>query len=381
MLALGQLHAELERVQLSSLEQLYEQEVLSAIELVLWKLPDVQENMKYRKKLISERNSSIKRFETTKQHLEQAKNGPCIGFLHIYRFVCFLVIAEYSLGSTPKGRLGRRKKTEAELEEELLQRQKKLSEVELELEAVSGWLLRQFEEMIEKRSTGSILQGPVAAIVACRLHIAGHCSHNLGRIIDLFPGADSLVKELERHDAARIERLSTEQTEMKRAKDKFGKDLSTPTPRVVCDCIGYIRAWGLNQEGLFRIPGDSDKVNYIKDQYDLGHDGVLDMESTLEIHDVCTLLKLFFRKLPQPLVPFDKFQEMLVTIKKDMDGANPDTVKSLVFSANHIPKPNRELFGFIMLFLNEVAQREAVNKMTAANLGKDRMRFRWTFRF
>lgn len=75
VLALGQLHAEIERVQLASLEQLYEEEVQAAMELVLWKLPDVQENMKVRKKLINEHSTSVRKYEEKKVHLEQAQSG------------------------------------------------------------------------------------------------------------------------------------------------------------------------------------------------------------------------------------------------------------------------------------------------------------------
>lgn len=254
--------------------------------------------------------------------------------------------------------------------DELLLRKLKLEQVESELEAVTKWLLEQFEEMAQSRKSGDILQRPVSALVACKFHITAHLSQNLGRILDLFPNSDKFTRELERYDLYRIKRLSSEQSEMKKANDKFGKELSTATPRVVCDCIAYLRAAGLRQEGLFRIPGDTDRVNIVKEAYDEGRDGVLDDVPLLEIHDVCTLLKMFFRKLPEPLIPLQHFQQLLTIVKQDMDGLNKDTVHSIVHTANHLPRPNRELFGFLMLFLNEVAQREDWNKMSASNLGK-----------
>jgi hypothetical protein len=35
----------------------------------------------------------------------------------------------------------------------------------------------------------------------------------------------------------------------------FGVPLNSPCPRVLCDCMAFLRQNGMSQEGLFRVPG------------------------------------------------------------------------------------------------------------------------------
>ena len=60
--------------------------------------------------------------------------------------------------------------------------------------------------------------------------------------------------------------------------------------------------------GVYRVPGNSVAVNALTDEFNRGIDNVnCDNEKLLDINVISSLLKSFFRKLPEPLVPAGKY--------------------------------------------------------------------------
>lgn len=58
---------------------------------------------------------------------------------------------------------------------------------------------------------------------------------------------------------------------------------------------------GLEEEGLYRIPGSTSKVNQLKAQFN-ARQPVDFEEAAADVHSVAGLLKLYFRELPEPLL-------------------------------------------------------------------------------
>lgn len=148
----------------------------------------------------------------------------------------------------------------------------------------------------------------------------------------------------------------------------FGKILDSEAPGVVCDCIAYIRAKGMHTEGLFRVPGNVDIVEILKDAYENGiEDDVLTAKNVDGVHEVATLLKLYFRLLAEPLIPVETAHQLVGTMrerKNDHDAM----IKSMQAIVEAIISPNRECLGFLVSFLREVVQFESVNQMNSRNL-------------
>ncbi len=59
---------------------------------------------------------------------------------------------------------------------------------------------------------------------------------------------------------------------------------------------------GLHEVGIFRLPGQASRIQALKELYDSGSQD--DFSSTEDVHTVASLLKLYLRELPQPIVPF-----------------------------------------------------------------------------
>uniref|UniRef100_A0A3P9JYY4 Rho GTPase activating protein 22 n=1 Tax=Oryzias latipes TaxID=8090 RepID=A0A3P9JYY4_ORYLA len=80
-------------------------------------------------------------------------------------------------------------------------------------------------------------------------------------------------------------------------------------PVLVEQCACFIREHGLKEEGLFRAPGQTNHVRELQDAFDRGEKPVFD--SSTDVHTVASLLKLYIRELPEPIIPFSKYTQFL----------------------------------------------------------------------
>lgn len=91
-------------------------------------------------------------------------------------------------------------------------------------------------------------------------------------------------------------------------KGVFGVPLVSPCPQILCDCVAYVLANGMSTEGVFRIPGQQDVVDFLRSEYEKysseGKDILGMHKGKFDIHDIATLFKTYFRQLPDPLVCF-----------------------------------------------------------------------------
>ncbi|KAI5609718.1 rho GTPase-activating protein 22-like [Silurus asotus] len=115
---------------------------------------------------------------------------------------------------------------------------------------------------------------------------------------------------------------------------KFGVRLA---PLLVEQCVNFIRERGLDEEGLFRMPGQANLVKELQDAFDCGEKPQFD--SNTDVHTVASLLKLYLRELPEPVIPFCKFLDEV----QSHSGENKMSVQNLatVFVPN-ILRPKME---------------------------------------
>ena len=88
----------------------------------------------------------------------------------------------------------------------------------------------------------------------------------------------------------------------------------------------------------------------------------------IDVHSVASLLKLYLRELPEPIVPRQFYEPVMKIVQRDMH-VNPDkAMNSLQTLLTHIPKCNYNLIQYLTHFLHDVSSKSDVNKMTAMNL-------------
>uniref|UniRef100_A0A8D3C4J7 SLIT-ROBO Rho GTPase activating protein 3 n=1 Tax=Scophthalmus maximus TaxID=52904 RepID=A0A8D3C4J7_SCOMX len=92
------------------------------------------------------------------------------------------------------------------------------------------------------------------------------------------------------------------------------QDSGQPIPLVVESCIRHINLYGLQQQGIFRVPGSQVEVNDIKNSFERGEDPLIDDQNEHDINSVAGVLKLYFRGLENPIFPKERFLDFISTI-------------------------------------------------------------------
>ncbi|CAN9508917.1 unnamed protein product [Ophioblennius macclurei] len=143
---------------------------------------------------------------------------------------------------------------------------------------------------------------------------------------------------------------------------KFGPRLA---PLLVEQCVDFIRERGLDEEGLFRMPGQANLVKELQEAFDCGDKPLFD--SNTDVHTVASLLKLYLRELPEPVIPFSKYEDFL-TCAQLLAKDEEEGVQELGRQVSTLPLPNYNLLKYICKFLDEVQSHCNENKMSVQNL-------------
>ncbi|CAD6199349.1 unnamed protein product [Caenorhabditis auriculariae] len=164
--------------------------------------------------------------------------------------------------------------------------------------------------------------------------------------------------------------------EAKYIKRMFAVDITTlcmahqiNVPPVVTNCIHEIELRGLTVEGIYRVSGSHDHMERLKAQYDSQQD--VDLSQVDDIHTVCGILKLYFRLLPQQLVPFSVYKQMLAAYSSSSALSTHDRLRILRKILQDLPEDNINTLGAILNHLKKVSENSAVNKMTVEKFGDD----------
>ncbi|XP_069486510.1 rho GTPase-activating protein 24 isoform X2 [Ambystoma mexicanum] len=147
-----------------------------------------------------------------------------------------------------------------------------------------------------------------------------------------------------------------------RYEKRYGNRLA---PLLVEQCVDFIRQRGLKEEGLFRLPGQANLVKELQDAFDCGEKPSFD--SNTDVHTVASLLKLYLRELPEPVIPFAKYEDFL-SCAKLLSKEEETGVKEFVKQVKSLPTVNYNLLTYICRFLDEVQSYSGVNKMSVQNL-------------
>uniref|UniRef100_A0A3P9JYV2 Rho GTPase activating protein 22 n=1 Tax=Oryzias latipes TaxID=8090 RepID=A0A3P9JYV2_ORYLA len=134
-------------------------------------------------------------------------------------------------------------------------------------------------------------------------------------------------------------------------------------PVLVEQCACFIREHGLKEEGLFRAPGQTNHVRELQDAFDRGEKPVFD---STDVHTVASLLKLYIRELPEPIIPFSKYTQFL-SCAQLLNRDKEMGIAELRKQVKSLPLVNYNLIKYIC-FLDEVQSYSNDNKMSVQNL-------------
>ncbi|KAK9367480.1 hypothetical protein V1509DRAFT_626777 [Lipomyces kononenkoae] len=141
------------------------------------------------------------------------------------------------------------------------------------------------------------------------------------------------------------------------------ENLSIPT--VVQLLLAEIEARGLEEVGIYRVPGSMASVNELKKAFDSGSEVDMNDERWYDINTVAGCLKLYLRELPEPLLTDELFSEFTQIAKI------PDEREQIpLFSrmVENLPSYNYFLLKRIIEHLAIISSHGDINKMHAVNL-------------
>ncbi|XP_049622216.1 SLIT-ROBO Rho GTPase-activating protein 3 isoform X1 [Suncus etruscus] len=183
-------------------------------------------------------------------------------------------------------------------------------------------------------------------------------------------GSNLITKLQAKHDLLKQtlgegERAECGTTRGRRNARARNQDSGQAIPLVVESCIRYINLYGLQQQGIFRVPGSQVEVNDIKNSFERGEDPLVDDQNERDINSVAGVLKLYFRGLENPLFPKERFQDLISTIKLESPAERVHQIQQILVT---LPRVVIVVMRYLFAFLNHLSQYSDENMMDPYNL-------------
>ncbi|CAI9566889.1 unnamed protein product [Staurois parvus] len=158
-------------------------------------------------------------------------------------------------------------------------------------------------------------------------------------------------------------------------------------PFIIKKCTSEIESRALTIKGIYRVNGAKSRVEKLCQAFENGKDLV--ELSDLYAHDISNVLKLYLRQLPEPLILFRLYNELIGLAKEsqratdevDCKAGSPPlkrqpsgvelnrVILKMRDLLKQLPLPNYNTLQFLVGHLHRVTEEVEENKMTASNLG------------
>ncbi|NWT46349.1 HMHA1 protein, partial [Chroicocephalus maculipennis] len=171
---------------------------------------------------------------------------------------------------------------------------------------------------------------------------------------------------------------------------KASQSSSDGIPFIIKKCISEIEKRALKTKGIYRVNGVKTRVEKLCQAFENGKELV--ELSQASPHDISNVLKLYLRQLPEPIMPFRMYNELMGLAKESLQGGEgkgksgkggpelvdrgADTdkvVANLVLKLKELlkelPLENMATLQYLLQHLRRIVEVEQDNKMTSSNLG------------
>ncbi|XP_074475492.1 rho GTPase-activating protein 23-like isoform X3 [Sebastes fasciatus] len=136
-------------------------------------------------------------------------------------------------------------------------------------------------------------------------------------------------------------------------------------PLIVEMCCGVVEETGLDYTGIYRVPGNNAMVSNLQEHLNKGLDINTAEERWQDLNVISSLLKSFFRKLPEPLFTDDKYNDFIDANRIEDAEDRLKTMKKLL---HDLPDYYHHTLKYLVGHLKKVADHAEKNKMEPRNL-------------
>lgn len=177
----------------------------------------------------------------------------------------------------------------------------------------------------------------------------------------------------------------------------FGRDFShvlqgddDGVPFIIRKCITEIERRALGMKGIYRVNGVKTRVEKLCQAFENGKELV--ELSQASPHDISNVLKLYLRQLPEPIMQFRMYHELMGLAKESLTSNTSEAgeglkgpeivdrgseteaevltlVEKLRDLLKRLPQANIAILNYIIQHLRRVSELEQDNKMSVSNLG------------
>ncbi|KAM7369683.1 hypothetical protein PAMP_010987 [Pampus punctatissimus] len=138
-------------------------------------------------------------------------------------------------------------------------------------------------------------------------------------------------------------------------------------PLIVEVCCNLVEDRGLEYTGIYRVPGNNAAISNMQEE--LNNKGMNDIDiqddKWRDLNVISSLLKSFFRKLPEPLFTNDKYTDFIEANRIEDPVQRLKVLKRLL---HELPDHHYETLKFLSAHLKTVAENSEKNKMEPRNL-------------
>uniref|UniRef100_A0A1I7U0F0 GTPase-activating protein rrc-1 n=1 Tax=Caenorhabditis tropicalis TaxID=1561998 RepID=A0A1I7U0F0_9PELO len=136
-------------------------------------------------------------------------------------------------------------------------------------------------------------------------------------------------------------------------------------PVIVEKCCAAIEDQGI-VTGIYRQCGIQSNIQRLRAKFDSGAEPDLHEFGQRDIYSVSSLLKQYFRQLPNPLFTYQSYPGLIEAFEKDEN--SPEKVESLRFLLEAMPEAHYRTAKFLMEHLSRLCKSRALTDMTSKNL-------------
>ncbi|CAD5117624.1 DgyrCDS6379 [Dimorphilus gyrociliatus] len=133
-------------------------------------------------------------------------------------------------------------------------------------------------------------------------------------------------------------------------------------PKFIEQCIAAIEKKGLQHDGIYRLSGNQAEIQSVRWQIDQQQDFCLD--DVQDINVLTGALKLFFRELSEPLIPYEVFDEMI----EAMQLTHNEKLAKIQSCINKLPECRLNTFSKLIIHLRRVLELKGQNRMQAQSI-------------
>ncbi|XP_039313819.1 uncharacterized protein LOC105205487 isoform X9 [Solenopsis invicta] len=137
-------------------------------------------------------------------------------------------------------------------------------------------------------------------------------------------------------------------------------------PLIVEMCTSIVEARGLEVVGIYRVPGNTAAIAQLTDSVNRGFENInLQDPRWSDVNVISSLLKSFFRQLPDSLLTADLYPMFIDADKIEDPQRRMTTIRKLL---RDLPEHHFETLKYLMQHLKKIVEHSEVNKMEAKNL-------------